>query len=157
MKISALEEYGLRCLLQLAQDGAVPGAGTSLSARQIAEREALTLDYAGQILGALRRAGLVTSLRGVHGGFRLARPATEITVGQVFRALGGALADDICEQYTGTRDVCTHASGCHVAPVWAELARRIYGFLDGVTVADIAAGTFERTPQLVPLTALRRR
>jgi len=157
VKISALEEYGLRCLLQLAQDGAVPGSATSLSARQIAEREALTLDNAGQILGALRRAGLVTSVRGVHGGFRLARPASEITVGQVFRALGGALADDICEQYTGTRDVCTHATGCDLAPVWTELTRRIYGYLDGVTVADIAGGAFHRLPQVVPLTALRRR
>jgi Rrf2 family protein len=157
MKISALEEYGLRCLLQLAREGAGPGGATSLSARQIAEREGLTLEYTTQILGELRRANLVTSLRGVHGGFRLARPAREITVGELFRAFDGPLAEDLCETYTGTRDICAHATGCSVAPVWAELARRIYGFLDGVSVADIAAGTFERTPQVVPLSALRRR
>lgn len=157
MKISALEEYGLRCLLQLAREGAGPGGTTSLSARQIAEREGLTLEYTTQILGELRRANLVTSLRGVHGGFRLARPAAEITLGELFRAIDGPLADDLCETYTGTREICAHATGCSVAPVWAELARRIYGFLDGVSVADIAAGTFERTPQVVPLAALRRR
>ncbi len=157
MKISALEEYGLRCLLQLAREGAGPQGTTSLSARQIAEREGLTIEYTTQILGELRRANLVTSLRGVHGGFRLARPAREITVGELFRAFDGPLAEDLCETYTGTRDICAHATGCSVAPVWAELARRIYGFLDGVSVADIAAGTFERTPQVVPLSALRRR
>ena len=157
MKISALEEYGLRCLLQLAREGAAPGGEPSLSARQIAEREGLSIEYAAQILAELRRAGLVTSTRGVHGGFRLARPARDVTVGELFRALDGPIAADICEVYTGTRDVCAHASGCSVAPVWAELARRIYGFLDGVTVADIAAGTFERAPHVVPLAALRRR
>ena len=157
MKISALEEYGLRCLLQLARDGAEPDGTTSLSARQIAEREGLSLEYATQILAELRRAGLVTSLRGVRGGYRLARPSREITVGELFRQFDGPLAADLCEQYTGTRDVCAHATGCSVAPVWAELARRIYGFLDGVTVADIATGAVRATPQLVPLTALRRR
>ena len=157
MKISALEEYGLRCLVQLAREGAEPDGTTSLSARQIAEREGLTIEYAAQILAALRRALLVTSLRGVHGGFRLARPAREITVGELFRRLDGPFAEPVCEQYTGTLDVCAHAGGCRVAPVWQELARRIYGFLDGVTVADIAAGTFDRTPQLLPLATLRRR
>ena len=157
MKISALEEYGLRCLLQLARAGATPGGTTSLSARQIAEREGLTVEYTTQILGELRRAALVTSIRGVHGGFRLARPARDITVGELFRSFDGPIAGDLCEQYTGTRDVCAHATGCSVAPVWAELARRIYGFLDGVTVADIAEGTLQRAPQVVPLTALRRR
>ena len=157
MKISALEEYGLRCLLQLAREGAAPDAASSLSARQIAEREELSTEYVAQILAELRRASLVTSVRGVHGGFRLARPAETITVGELFRAFGGRLADDVCEQYTGKRDVCTHASGCDLAPVWTELTKRIYGFLDGVTVADIASGAFHRAPQVVPLTTLRRR
>lgn len=157
MKISALEEYGLRCLLQLAREGAEPSGTTSLSARQIAEREGLSLEYATQILAEMRRAGFVTSLRGVHGGFRLARPSREITVGEIFRSIGGPIAAEICEQYTGTRPVCAHASGCSVAPVWAELARRIYGFLDGVSVADIAGAALQAAPPVVPLTALRRR
>lgn len=158
MKISALEEYGLRCLVQLARAGAQPGGGTTLSARQVSEREGLTMEYASQILAALRHAGLVASVRGVRGGFRLARPATEITVGELFRALDGPLADNLCDSYTGNRDVCAHATGCTVRPVWSELQRRIYGFLDGVSVADVAAGTVRSTAaQLVPLAALRRR
>jgi Rrf2 family protein len=157
MRISALEEYGLRCLVQLAREGAVPGGTASLSTRQIAEREGLTLEYTAQILAALRRGGLVTSLRGVRGGFRLSRHPHEITVGELFREFEGPLAGGVCEQYTGTRDVCAHATACSVAPVWAELTQRIYGFLDSVSLADIAAGSVPRTPQVVPLAALRRR
>ena len=157
MKISALEEYGLRCLVQLARAGAVPGADATLTARQVAEREGLTLEYASQILTELRRSGLVLSVRGAHGGFLLARPAREICVGHLFRALDGPLADNLCESYTGNRDVCTHSEGCSVRPIWSELQRRIYGFLDGVSLADIADGTVAATPQVVPLASLRRR
>jgi Rrf2 family protein len=157
VKITALQEYGLRCLLQLARAGADPATETSLSARQIAEGEGVTLEHATQILGELRRAGFVVSTRGVHGGFRLARPARDITVGALFRVFDGPLAEDVCDVYTGTREVCAHAMACSVAPVWVELARRIYGFLDGVTVADIADGSFRGAPQVVPLTALHRR
>ena len=157
MKISALEEYGLRCLVQLARAGAVPGADVMLSARQISEREGLTLEYASQILAEMRRAGLVTSLRGVRGGFKLARPPREMTVGALFRALDGPLADNLCEAFTGNRDICAHSEGCAVRPVWSELQKRLYGFLDGVSVADIADGTLRARPQIVPLAAVRRR
>lgn len=157
MKISALEEYGLRCLVQLTRAGAVPGGDSSLSARQIAEREGLTLEYASQILAELRRTGLVTSTRGVRGGFRLARPPRDITVGQLFKSLDGPFADNLCESYTGNRDVCAHSEGCAVRPVWSELQHRLYGFLDGVSLADIAHGAVPRTPTFVPVAAVRRR
>ena len=169
MKISALEEYGLRCLVQLARAGAVPVAShasadapaadaTTLSARQIAEREGLTIEYVSQILAELRRAGLVTSTRGVRGGFRLSIPAREITVGALFRALDGPIADNLCESFTGNRDICAHSEGCAVRPVWSELQRRMYQFLDGVTVGDLADGAaIERRPHIVPLAAVRRR
>ena len=104
MKISALEEYGLRCLLQIARAGAGPGGAVTVSTREIAEREGLTNEYAAQILATLRRAGLVTSVRGVHGGFRLAIAPGELTVGRLFRTLDGSLADGICDNYTGTQE-----------------------------------------------------
>jgi Rrf2 family protein len=158
VKISALEEYGLRCLVQLARAGATSDGGPTLSARQVSEREGLTIEYASQILAELRRVGLVSSTRGVRGGFRLARPAREITVGELFRALDGPLADNLCDSYTGNRDVCANSEGCTVRPVWSELQRRIYGFLDGVSVADVASGDVRSTAaQVVPLAALRRR
>lgn len=157
MKISALEEYGVRCLVQLARAGAVPGSAGSLSARQVSEREGLTIEYASQILAELRHAGFVASTRGVRGGFRLARPAEAITVGELFRALDGPLADNLCESYTGNRDVCAHSEACSVRPVWSELQRRIYGYLNGVTIADIASDAVRASPVVIPALALRRR
>lgn len=157
MKVSALEEYGLRCLVQLARGGAEPGEGVTLSTREIAEREGLGLEYAAQILSTLRKAGLVTSVRGVNGGFRLARPAGEISVGEMFRALDGPFADTICDSFTGQLETCANAGDCRVAPIWEELSRRVYGFLDGVTLADIANGSVRPAPPVVPLDALRRR
>jgi len=157
MKISAREEYGLRCLVQLAREHAEPGAGVTLSAREISEREGLSSEYAAQILSALRRAGLVDSLRGVNGGFRLTKPATEMTVGEMFHAFEGPFADSICDSYTGQLDTCANAGHCDVAPVWQELSTRIYGFLDSLSIADVAAGALRDEPQIVPLTSLKRR
>lgn len=157
MKISALEEYGLRCLVQLARAGAEPDGDVTLTTRQVAGMENLSLEYTAQILATLRRTGLVSSVRGVHGGFRLASPSEDLSVGQLFRTLDGALDEGICESYTGTEDTCAHMGVCNVAPVWTELARRIYAFLDDVTVADIANGTVETNRNVVPLGALRRR
>lgn len=156
MKVSALEEYGLRCLVQLARDGAEPGTGNTLSTREIAEREGLGLEYAAQILTTLRKAGLVVSVRGVNGGFHLARPASEISVGEMFRALDGPFADAICDAFTGRLDTCANAGDCQVAPVWSELSRRIYGFLDSVRLTDIADGNVRPTAPVVPVEALRR-
>ena len=157
MKISALEEYGLRCLVRLYRGGAGPGSGTTLSAREIAEEEGLSAEHAAQILSTLRRAGLLVSQRGVNGGFRLARPASEMTVGEMFRALVGPFGESICENYTGRLDTCVNAGNCDVASVWEELARRLYGFLDGLTIADVADGALRETASVVPLSSLRRR
>lgn len=139
MKISALEEYGLRCLVQLARDGAGPDSGATVATREIAEREGLTTEYASQIMGTLRKAGLVHSVRGANGGYRLAHPPERITVGRLFRVLDGPLAEGVCDTFTGNLDACAHSTGCGVAPIWTELSRRIYGFLDQISLADIAA------------------
>ena len=137
MKVSALEEYGLRCLVQLARGGAEPKSGVTLATRTIAEREGLGLEYTAQILTAMRKAGLVSSVRGVNGGYRLARPAADISVGEMFRALDGQFAEELCEQFTGQLDTCANAGDCNVAPVWNELSRRIYGFLDSVSLVGV--------------------
>ena len=178
MKVSALEEYGLRCLVQLARgqladahaatetksaSGAETSADTEsavvtmLSTREIAAREGLSVEYTAQILASMRKAGLVTSTRGVNGGFQLARPAAKISVGEMFRALDGEFADDLCDHFTGQLETCANAGDCNVAPVWTELSRRIYGFLDSVSLADIADGNVARAPQVIPLASLKRR
>ena len=82
MKISAVEEYGLRCLLQLARTASEQPL---VSAEEIAIREGLSVAYVEKILSQLRKAGLVKSVRGMYGGYQLARPADDIRVGDLVR------------------------------------------------------------------------
>jgi len=88
MKISAQEEYGLRCLLQLAY----LNAGESLTLSQIAEREGISVAHAGKLLWILNKARLVHSTRGTKGGYQLARPAADIHLSEVIKVLGVGLA-----------------------------------------------------------------
>ena len=135
MKITALEEYGLRCLVQLARRG----AGPPLSAREIAEAEGLTVEYVTQILVRLRHAGLARSVRGSRGGFLLTRPAADLTLGAVTRALGEPILDRLCASYTGTRSSCVHdGEGCGILGLWTDIADRIHAVLDGWTLQDLA-------------------
>src|SRR5918998_6680288 len=83
MKVSAQEEYGLRCLVQLAR----LGEGEFLTLPQIAEREGMSQANAGKVLWLLSKAGLVSSIRGTKGGYMLARPAAEVRLSEVIQVL----------------------------------------------------------------------
>jgi Rrf2 family protein len=135
MKITALEEYGLRCLVQLAGHG----GGTPVSAREIAEAEGLSVEYVTQLLVRLRHAGLVTSVRGSRGGFLLSRTPESVTMGDVTRALGEPLLERLCASYTGTRSACIHdGGGCGILDFWSDVAGKVHGVLDGYTLKDLA-------------------
>lgn len=136
MKITALEEYGLRCLVQLARFRDVPGP---LSAREIAEAEGLTVEYVTQLLVRLRHAGLVKSVRGSRGGFLLTRRPEAMTMGDVSRALGEPLLERLCASYTGTRTACIHeGAACGILEFWTDIAGKVHGVLDGYTLRDLA-------------------
>ena len=106
MKITAQEEYGLRCVLQLAREQIV-NSDSSLEpgvifVRDIAEREGLSVAYVEKILWTLSRSGIVESVRGPKGGYRLTRHAGEISLGEVMRALGGIPSEEeICSAVHG--------------------------------------------------------
>lgn len=134
MKITAVEEYGLRCLVQLAR----AEQGVPLPASVVARREGLSLDSVTQLLVKLRQAGLVTSVRGSKGGFLLARPPERMTIGHVSRALDEPMLDRLCSSFTGTRDACIHEGGCGILDFWTDLAGRVHSVLDGYTLADLA-------------------
>ncbi len=135
MKITALEEYGLRCLVQLARHG----AEAPLAAREIAAAEGLTVEYVTQLLVRLRHAGLVRSVRGSHGGFFLTRRPEAMTMGDVSRALGEPLLERLCAAYTGTRTSCIHeGAACGILDFWTDIAGKVHGVLDGYTLRDLA-------------------
>jgi len=131
MKISAQEEYGLRCLLQLARSP----QGQVMTVKEIAQKEALSGAYVEKLLRLLARAGLVHSLRGIKGGYMLNRPATQVTLGEVVRALGQVPSTDhICHQFTGTQVECVHFSNCGIRSVWSGLTTYIQSFLEQTTL-----------------------
>ncbi|HWG47230.1 MAG TPA: Rrf2 family transcriptional regulator [Gemmataceae bacterium] len=137
MKITAQEEYGLRCLLRLAR----AGDGQALTIPEIAEAEKLSAPYVAKLLSVLRQAGLITSTRGRSGGYCLARPASEVHLGEVMRALGEPLFEDpsYCERHAGpeTGGTCVHNDGCTLRVIWQTLEQWMRRLLDQLTLADL--------------------
>ena len=134
MRISAIEEYGLRCLLVLAKKG--PGA--QLSIGQIAEMEGLSVPYASKLLAILRKAELVVAERGRSGGFSIARDPKTVNLYDIITALGGPMIDpDHCEKFAGQKDACVHKDNCSVHDILGGLAGFIQLFLSSTTLEDL--------------------
>jgi Rrf2 family protein len=160
MKITAQEEYGLRCLLQLARHH---GAPKPVTVREIAQKEGLSLAYVEKLLNRLVRAGLADSVRGVNGGFRLRGRPDEVTVGRAVRALGSFLTHAaICQRYTGEEERCVHNSDCGLRPVWSTLNYQLQKLLDNIPLSvllqrerDARHQIMEMAPLPVPPSARR--
>jgi len=135
MQLLAQEEYGLRCLLQVARH-----AGPDpLTIPEIAASEGLSPDYAAKLMRALRQAELVVSTRGASGGYRLSRPAHEITAWEVVQVLGGSLFPrEFCDSHPGQRHDCVHTTGCSIRGLWSAVEGAVRGVLERVTIADLA-------------------
>ena len=133
MRISAKADYAVRAVLELA---AVP-PGASLSAREIAAAQEIPQNFLENILTELRRAGIVRSRRGADGGYQLARPAADVTVADVLRAVEGPLA-----AVQGVRpDQLEYPHAAERLPeVWVALRSSLRDVLEHVTLADIARG-----------------
>jgi Rrf2 family protein len=134
MKLSAQEEYGLRCLLTLAR--AQPGA--SLSIPQISAAERISGPNVAKLLGVLKRGGYVVSLRGQSGGYALARPPAEINLGDALARLGGRIFDaGFCGRHSSATRGCGHNSDCSVRSVWRLVQRAVDDVLTRLTLADL--------------------
>jgi len=129
MKITATEEFGLRCMLrviELAEDGPV-------TAGEVAENEGISEPYAQKLLGRLADCDLVEARRGAKGGYQPARPVDAISVGDVLRPLGGSWEmDDFCENHTGNRETCTNAGNCRIRPIWEHISSYVMTTLDEI-------------------------
>jgi len=134
MKLSAQEEYGLRCLLTLAR----ARTGTSLTIPQIAEAERISGPNVAKLLRALKRGGYVVALRGQSGGYALSRKAGEINVGEVLASLGGRIFDaGFCGRHSSATRGCGHNSDCSVRSVWRLVQRAVDDVLSRLTLADL--------------------
>jgi Rrf2 family protein len=133
MKISAQEEYGLRCLVQLAS----LDYGESLTLNQIAEREGISVANAGKLMWLLNKAGFVQATRGTKGGYTLARDAEEIRLNEVIKVLEQDDVDGHCDNYTGVLDTCIHKGDCGIRPVIVGLHEIVQNALSNITLAQL--------------------
>jgi len=140
MKVTALEEYGLRCMLLFVEKG----NGAPLTIPEISASEKLSIPYAGKLLMILKQAGLVRAVRGRNGGYMLSKPPEEIQLREIFGALGDPFfGNHHCSRYTGDSDVCVHNVDCKVRNMWSSFDRFINGILEKVSLADLASGSFK--------------
>ena len=123
MKISTKGRYGLRILADIA----LHQNGAPRLIREIAESQKLSQKYVSRIIIGLRKGGFLKSIRGVHGGYRLARPASEINLLEVFEATEGK----VCIIN------CARADTCATRPVWELLNENIKNTLAGMTLEEV--------------------
>ncbi len=152
MNVSALEEYGLRCAVRLA----VLSPDETLSAPEIAESEGLSVEYVSKFMMLFKKAELVRTVRGINGGFALAKKPSEISVKEVFEALGTKRRNDgaseqFCESFAGKSEICVRHSACSIRPFWKILSLYIDEFTKEMTLQDLLmpeAHTLSRTIDL---------
>ena len=138
MIFSTKAEYGVRLMVELGRrSGDEP-----VSLKAISEAENLPLSYLEHVVAKLRKAGLVSSSRGAHGGYRLARPPEEITMDAVVQALEGTIAPMECFVSAPTERVaCSHGGdrgeGCATKLLWTRVQGGIVRALQTTTLADL--------------------
>jgi len=142
MKITAQEEYGLRILIRIAACKDAEG----LSIPQLSDAEGLSSHYIAKLTRTLRMEGFIKSTPGNKGGYVLVKPASEIVINKVLKALGGPLFDaDFCGMHAGTLRLCTNSVDCSSRSLWKMVQFTIDQLLDKVTLQDLANPENEST------------
>jgi Rrf2 family protein len=148
MKLSAQEEYGLRCLLRVAN----AREGESLTIPEIGRAEALSIAYVAKLMRILRQRKFVKSVRGQTGGYTLARSPENILVGEVVAALGGRLFEPgFCDQFSGLKKMCTHSVDCSIRSLWRAVQSAVDSVLAGITLRDLLRTESDMSTRLSPL------
>ncbi|HEY8315269.1 MAG TPA: RrF2 family transcriptional regulator [Gaiellaceae bacterium] len=143
MRITAKADYAVRAAVELAASG---GAGP-VKADQIAEAQGIPFNFLENILAELRRAGIVESRRGASGGYLLARPAADVSLADVIRAVEGPLANVRGKSPDGLE---YEGSAARLRDVWVALRASVRAVLEQVTLADVASG--DLPPNVAELT-----
>lgn len=156
MKVSTRVHYGLRAMTELARSYR---QDRLLSIAEIARSEDLPVAYLEQLVGELRRAGLVEGTRGVRGGYRLAREPGAITVGDIYRVLEGEVAPVDCTAEDYLPGTCTREAVCLSRSIWARVQAAILGVLDASTLEDLLASdgahAVAQINQLIPIESVQ--
>ncbi len=137
MKLSSQEEYGLRCLLQVARHG----PDGSMTIPEIARIEGLSIPHVAKLMRVLRRGGFVKSVRGQAGGYKLARTPEQMNIGEVLAWLGGRLFESsFCTMHSGVAKLCMHTVDCSIRSLWQSVQYVVDQMLGKVTLSDLLSG-----------------
>lgn len=140
MKVSTRGEYGMRAMVELSRHfGSGP---TSLTT--VAQSSSVPPAYLEQLIGPLRKAGLVISKRGAHGGYELARDPAEINIGEIYRVLEGPVAPMECVSEEEPEELCPLIDGCATRLAWMKVRDSIVDVLDSTTLADLLEDSRQR-------------
>ncbi len=134
MKFSTQEEYGLRCLLRIGKSKSPNG----LTIPEISDLEGLSQANVGKLLRTLRLGGFIDASRGQSGGYKLAKPAEEIIIGEVLAVLGGRLfEEDFCSSHTGIENICTNSIDCSIRSLWRTIQTLVDSVILKTTLKDL--------------------
>lgn len=146
LRISKLADYAILVMVELARD-----EGRVTSAQALAERAHVELPTASKVLKLLAGAGLVRSQRGPSGGYRVVRPAAEITVAEIIAAIEGPIAMTECSVHEG---LCSVEANCNARENWQRISRAVARALSDISLAEMA-GTADGDPRDAPIRELR--
>ncbi|MBN9590088.1 MAG: Rrf2 family transcriptional regulator [Alphaproteobacteria bacterium] len=137
MRLSTKGRYAVMAMADLAGNAVLPGSeGRPVALADIAARQDISLSYLEQLFAKLRRGGLVSSVRGPGGGYRLSRPAGEVRIADIIMAVDEPIAATRCK--TGSTKGCTKSGArCVTHDLWEELGQQIHVFLSSVSLADV--------------------
>ncbi len=140
MKVSTRGEYGVRAMVSLAHHY----GGGPMSITEIGKDSSVPTAYLEQLIAPLRRAGLVESKRGAHGGYMLTRSPELVRIGDVYRVMEGPIAPMDCVSEDLTEQTCPLIDGCETRPIWIKVRDSIVDALDSTTLADLIANSPKR-------------
>lgn len=138
MKLSTKGRYAVMAMADLAVNGGAQEDAGPVSLADIARRQMISLEYLEQLFAKLRRAGLIDSVRGPGGGYRLARPVNDIWIADIVLAVDEPLTVTRCQDGDAV-DGCVGGDKCLTHELWAALGRQIVGFLSAITLGDVIA------------------
>lgn len=135
MRFTAKTEYAVRAIIEIS----LVGGNKPVQVREIAAKQAISERFLEQVMAALKKAGLIESIRGAQGGYRLSRPADQITMADIIEAIEGPMQVMECLSKDTEHQQCHQASLCAVKDVWESVQSSIIEALDSITLAKLTA------------------
>ncbi len=144
MRVTQWGEFGIHCAVCIAdaeRRGQIPIGGA-----EIARSQSISTDYVQQVLHRLKRGGIIESVRGPQGGYKLNRPAAEITLGDILSASEGDTFEVICETHPLNPERCNSGVNCALRDIWHELREHVNTFLESRSLEQLLNQTLQSGP-----------